>query len=165
MTISFVRVLKWDENQHPRDDKTGRFTEARGMYLARWPKHQPELDAFIAKRPRQAQADLEVLTRGGKVETVREVAPSYEFQVEVEQAAYKRLSKERRQAKKEAKAAAKPKLLEQMQKKYGYTEGDTVFDSQTGAKGKVRWGRDGQPYVESAMGKHLVGARWQKAKS
>ena len=161
--ITLAEILKWDESQHPRDEQ-GQFEPARGIYLAQYPNFQPELDAFIAKNPHKAKADLELLTRGGKVQhPVRDVIPSYEFQVQVEQAAHKRLSKERRQEKQKAKDAAKPKLLEQMQTKYGYTEGDTVFDSQTGTKGKVRWGRDGQPYVETAMGKHYVGARWKKA--
>ena len=122
----------------------------------------PELDAFEAKRGRDwLESDLKnfwsVQNRG------RGVNPTEQFHNEVIVPGNKRLSKERSAAKRAAKAENKPRIIEQMVQKYGYTVGDTVFDTEHGTKGIIKWGRDGQPFVESAMGKHYVGSRWKKA--
>jgi hypothetical protein len=162
---TFVKALKFN----PNHDKLGLFTSTEGggggaappksaaynAYVARYPNYQPEVDAFLAKNPRKGQMDLEVRAHPDGI-------PSYEFQVQVEQAAHKRLLKERREAKAVDKAKNKPIILAQMKEKYGLAVGDAVFDRETGAKGIVRWGKDGQPHVETAMGKHLVGVRWTK---
>jgi hypothetical protein len=166
--MTYAAVLKFNKLH----DKLGRFavssapeggggagtstpSKAYAAYVAKYPKYQPEVDAFVAKYPRKAQMDLEI--RG-----VPDGIPSYEFQIEVEQKAHKRLQKEHRDAKAAGRAENKPRILEQLKAKYGLSVDDQVFDRETGAKGVVRWGKDGQPYVETGMGKHLVGVRWQK---
>jgi hypothetical protein len=165
---TFAEVLKFNQNH----DKFGKFTSASDSgsgggptrsaaheaYLKKYPQYQPEVDAFVAKYPRKAQMDLEV--RG-----MPDGIPSSEFQLQVEIAGHKRVMKEHRQAKAAERQAKAPAILDQLKTKYGLVVGDTVHDREFGGtKGVVRMGKDGQPYVETALGKHLVGARWVKAK-
>jgi hypothetical protein len=154
-----------DQPGHPfrGNQWTAEGAAARDRYEKRWP-HGPEMDAFAQKYgPARLESDLHSFWQNQ--DRTGSGLPSLEFQTQVTQAGSKRIAKERRVEKQAAKDLYKPQILEQLQTKHGYTEGDTVFDSQTGTRGTVKWGRDGQPFVQSNEGKHYVGSRWKKAQT
>lgn len=140
----------------------GGHSPQRERFEKRWP-YGKEMDAWAAAHGEESlNNELDAFWSnqdGGSG------MASYEFQVAVIQAGMKRARAEHREKKQAAKDANKPAILDQLKKKYDLEIGDVVYDSQHGVRGEVKWGRDGQPYVQSNQGKHLVGSRWKKAGS
>jgi len=130
-------------------------------FLARHPAYATEVAAYAEKHgQRRLEQDVDAFwsnqRKGPGI-------PSAAFQLEVLGAGRKRQQAERRVAKAAATAAVAPKLAAQLKQKHGLAKGDVVFDTETGTRGVVKVDRDGQPYVQSAMGRHYVGVRWKKA--
>jgi hypothetical protein len=126
-------------------------------FLAKYPKYAPEVEAFGAKYgDDRLHADTDAhwsnMNRGSGI-------PSMEFQLEVMQGGNKRIAAERRAGNKTVAADRKAQVLAQMAQR-GITVGQVVFDKESGRRGEVKIGRDGRPYVQSALGKHPLGTRW-----
>lgn len=77
-------------------------------------------------------------------------------------AARKGIMAEKRKSKGVAIKQMKVKVVAAL-KERGFAIGDTVYDRETGTKGKIEFDKDGSPIIISDLGnRHAFGKRWQK---
>ena len=126
-------------------------------FLQRHPHYQQEVVAFAAKygEPRLKQ-DVDAFWSNQRKGMA---IPSMAFQLEVLQAGNARQKKERSNTRKAAAADTRAQIVAELTKR-GMRVGQTVYDSDHGTQGVIKLGRDGRPYVQSALGKHPFGPRW-----